>query len=506
MRTRLLSPQRDLTDLPALPPRSEELRRDLGLEPLLAAMADGDDDVYRVAERMLLGATATAAEIRHRHAVLRDCIAHPAEVAELRRIAVDAVEQERRNYFGLFTRATPEKVLYRSLDVLDMFVEVFARLRTTCARYAPLFRSAGLRAFLAEVATELDDAYLTEVRAHLRELRFARGELVSARLGMGNHGTDYTLRRAGPVGRRGWPHREPGGVGFDVTEVDGPGGEDLAALAGRGVRTAADSLAQATDHVARYFQTIADELGFYLGTVALLTALTERGGAWCLPEPIELQEDPPGFAADGLYDPTLLLGGRGPDASVGPAVGSTVDATGRSLVVVTGANGGGKTTFLRSVGIAQLMLRCGMFVPARAYRGGVFPRVFTHSAPREDPAAGGRLEDELARMSAIADHIRPGDLILLGESMASTNEQEGAVLAREVVTALQDAGVTVVYVTHMFTLADGFHRRGDPRDAFLRAERLGDGTRTFAMVPGRPLATSYGIDLYRSVIGEPSPT
>ncbi len=45
-------------------------------------------------------------------------------------------------------------------------------------------------------------------------------------------------------------------------------------------------------------------------------------------------------------------------------VGNDLDGDKKDLVVITGANQGGKSTFLRSIGLAQLMMQCGMFVPA----------------------------------------------------------------------------------------------------------------------------------------------
>ena len=48
--------------------------------------------------------------------------------------------------------------------------------------------------------------------------------------------------------------------------------------------------------------------------------------------------------------------------------GNDIDADGKSLIVVTGANEGGKSTFLRSVGTAQLMMQAGMFVTAAILR------------------------------------------------------------------------------------------------------------------------------------------
>ena len=489
MRTRLLYRDRDLHAHPPLPARSEELRRNLGLDRLLPVLADGDDGLYRVAEAMLLADVASDEDIRHRHAVLRDCLAAPDAVDDLRRIATNAVEREQHNYFGLFTRATPDKVLYRSLDVLEMFLDAFTELRAAADHHRGRFSSAGFDEFFTCIATELGDEYLASVRAHLRELRFAKGELISVRLGPGAHGTHHVLRRPDRAGRRLLRARD----GWIDLDLDDPGAaESLTVLTGRGIRTAADAVAQAAEHVAAYFRTIADELGFYRAVMNLLAAFDDRGVPWCIPEPA-----PRGPVCRGLYHPVLAL------QQQDPVVGNDIDTEGASVTVITGANHGGKTTLLRGIGTAQLMLRCGMPVCAREYRGPVHPQVLTHFGGEEHGGGdtAGRLEEELSRMSAIADVIRPGALLLCNESLASTNEREGAALARQIVEALRDCGVTVVYVTHMYELSRGLADADDPRHAFLRAERLASGDRTFRVLPGPPMATSHGEDLFHRIFG-----
>ena len=123
-------------------------------------------------------------------------------------------------------------------------------------------------------------------------------------------------------------------------------------------------------------------------------------------------------------------------------MGNDLDADSKALVVVTGANRGGKTTFLRSVGLAHLMMQCGMFVAARSFSAGVRLRVFTHFRREEDRSmTGGKLEEELARMSSVISHISPGCLLLCNEPFASTNEREGSDIARQVFLPLASAGV-----------------------------------------------------------------
>ena len=90
---------------------------------------------------------------------------------------------------------------------------------------------------------------------------------------------------------------------------------------------------------------------------------------------------------------------------------------------------------------------------------------------------------------------------MCNESFASTNEREGSEIAREVVKAMTDAAVKVIFVTHMFELARGLYAENLGTALFLRAERLVDGRRTFRLVEGEPLSTSYGEDSYWRVFG-----
>jgi len=130
--------------------------------------------------------------------------------------------------------------------------------------------------------------------------------------------------------------------------------------------------------------------------------------------------------------------------------------------------------------------------------------VFTHFKREEDASLShGKLDEELVRMSDIADYIRPASLLLCNESFASTNEREGSQIARGVVQAAVETGVKVVFVTHLYDLAYGLYARNDPGDLFLRAERRPDGARTFRLLPGEPKPTSHGEDSFRRVFGLP---
>jgi len=187
-------------------------------------------------------------------------------------------------------------------------------------------------------------------------------------------------------------------------------------------------------------------------------------------------------------------------------VGNGVAGDGKDLVVITGANQGGKSTFLRSMGLAQLMMQSGMFVAAESFSGEVCPGLFKHYKREEDPSMeSGKLDEELGRMSAIVDALTSNAMVLFNESFAATNEHEGSEIAWQIVNTLLERRIKVFFVTHLYEFARRFYEREMRHALFLRAERKPSGERTFKLVEGSPLPTSYGPDLYHRIF-EPEDT
>jgi DNA mismatch repair ATPase MutS len=281
---------------------------------------------------------------------------------------------------------------------------------------------------------------------------------------------------------------------FFVPERDESGMRALSDLTSRGVNSTSSALAQSADHVRSFFEMLRAELGFYLSCLNLRDRLTAKGSPVCFPDPASPVPAGAGHArlsARGLYDASLAL-----SLEDGQAVGNDLDADGqmgRQLIMITGANQGGKSTFLRSAGQAYLMMQAGMFVPADSFAASISTAVFTHFKREEDVTMEmGKLDEELDRMSVIAGQITPGCLLLCNESFASTNEREGSEIARQVIRALTEAGIRIIFVTHLYDLAERCYAQHDPATLFLRGERQPDGRRTFRLPPGDPLPTSYG--------------
>jgi DNA mismatch repair ATPase MutS len=490
MKAHLLYPDRDFDFAAALPPNTDDLIQDLELRTVLSAMANEDDFLFDIAAKVMLASLTDAETIRYRQDILADCIAEPDIARQMYGIAVGALK-DKRALWGFIGSRHPASILSTAISQLEVLTVRLRELRQLADDNAGKFAARGLAALLKAVQHELDDEYLETLSNHLKQLRFRNGEVVSAQLDRDNSGINYVLRSGDT--RRGWRERigiEPrASYSFTIPPRDEAGFQALQEIADRGINLVANAAAQSADHVSSFFTMLRAELGFYVGCLNLRDRLTARGHPLAFPTPCP--DDSSEFSCSDLRDASLALLSEG-------VVGNDVDGAGKSLVIITGANSGGKSTFLRSVGLAQLMMQCGMFVTAQSLRATVARHVFTHFVREEDPAmVSGRLDEELKRMSTVADQISPRCLMLFNESFAATNELEGSEIGRQVVGALLEAGIRVFFVTHQFDFADSFSRQRPEQTLFLRAPR----ERTFRLATAEPLPTSFGQDIYQRIGG-----
>jgi len=493
MKVWLMYPDRDFDPEQALPWNSEALIQDLELTILLDAMAAGDGFLKQAAHTALLISLTDPDLIRYRQEILQDCLAHPDVVRAIYQLPIEATETKHKRWLGVFSRY-PSGILSSSVELMRMFLDLLRRLRGIADAHAGEFTSRGFIRFFAMVQRELDDAFFAEAEAHLRTLKFKSGAILGADLGPGAEARGYVLRRPDPNRSliRQLFSSKSRTCSFRLAQRDNAGARILSQIRDRGLNQVANALAQSADHVNGFFDALRSELAFYMAALNLHERLQTLGEPIAFPQPLPLGQR--AFATSGLYDISLAL------TTGKQVVGNDVQADGKDMVIITGANQGGKSTFLRSVGQAQLMMQSGIFVPARTFRADVCSGLFTHYRREEDASmTSGKLDEELVRMSAIVDHLSPDALVLFNESFAATNEREGSEIARQVVLSLAEARVKIFFVTHLYAFARGCQERGMTNIHFLRAERLSDGSRTFRMIEGAPLQTSFGQDLYQQI-------
>jgi DNA mismatch repair ATPase MutS len=493
MKAFLMHRDRDFDAAQEPPPAGAALVQDLELGTLFRAMAGEDAFLREVAQTAVLNSLTDVDAIRYRQAILRDCLSNASVVRRLYALAVETIEEEKKHYWGLLSR--PGSILHRSVTVLHILVGALRRLRSVAETETANFESEGFQTLFAMLRRELDEPYLQSVETHIERLRFRHGPLISWQLRTEIAGAGHVLRRPKPddrpLGQRLLTARRPSYT-FHVHERDEAGGRIVTELRDRGIAFVANAAAQSVDHIVSFFRMLRTELAFYIGALNLHERLTGKDLKTCLPDPLPLGERQ--HEVRGLYDPCLAL------VTDRAVIANDLLAANKNLLIVTGANEGGKTTWLRAIGVAQLMMECGLFVAADAFRANLASALFVHFRREEDAAMqAGKFEEELRRISGIVDHLKADGLVLFNESLQSTNEREGSEIGRQIIAALLASRIKVVFVTHMYDLAGGLGA------LYLRAERLEDGRRTFRIIPGAPLPTSYGRDVFDEIFGSSRP-
>ena len=473
----------------------EEAERDLGIPLLLEAMAAGDVLIRKVCRAALAQPLTDVKEIRQRQRVAADVLANEDAVRAMYALTAEGIAADQHIHIGMHS-SRPGLMLNRARANLTAYTDVLRRLRQLAERTTPSLSAPWLLRMADTLTSELSEDYLQEVEETLCSLRFTHGSLESARLGSLNAGRDYVLRAPPSVP---WWRNLLGSAGprgrhvITIPDRDMAGFEALTALKDRSQSVASDALVQASDHVLSFFHSLRRELAFYLGCANLASRMNAIGQPTCFPDVSPLGDR--ALSCNGVIDPVLAL------STQRAPVGNDLRADGVDLVVLTGANQGGKSTLLRALGLAQLMAQAGCLVTATRLSVSVASGVRAHFKREEDRAlVSGKFDEELSRMSDLVDHLRPGALLLCNESFSTTNEREAAVIGGDIVCGLVDAGARVLLVTHLYEL--GTRLRDEIAAArFLRAAREDDGTRTFRLEPGDPQHTSYADDLYAEVFG-----
>ena len=464
-------------------------------------------------------------EIIYRQEILKDFIKNEDMVRELYSICTDVIRKW--NELG---RGGREKLkqsnqamrLTADIRILHLFSDSLGKIKTILKDPSLKIESGGLAGFRDDFMNAFPDEKEELLRDVLADISFytdgsddedeGREKIVRPRIVMESgleDGLKFSSLKLEEVSSRGEKFYKPGSAKYKLRELvnsrtpdsfsvvnDARIGEQSQMLEYGIVSFLVEEMKRMMEEFQSFFDRLRFQTAFYLAAVQLKAQMERISGEWCFPEVCDRRD----LEFIQLRELVMALE-RHVDV-----VGNSCSIMNKDLLIVTGANQGGKSTFLRSIGIAQVMMQSGLMVMAGKYRAGIFPRLFVHFTRREDSEMNsGRLDEELGRMNRIVEQIGDGSMILLNESFATTTEREGSVIAYDIIRALGEAGVRILTVTHLLSFAKRVYEEsvkdGGLSVEFLSAERKDDGRRTFRMIRHAPELTSFGLDLYEEIVG-----
>ena len=242
------------------------------------------------------------------------------------------------------------------------------------------------------------------------------------------------------------------------------------------------------------------EIEFVLRGTEFQRALRERGCSLCAPTLRPADERV--MRAKALYNPAVALKLPAGEEMVCNDIAFDSTPENAMIYVLTGPNRGGKSVITCAIGLCQVMLQLGMYLPAESCEISPVDGIFTHfPSGADDTIDKGRLGEECARLGEIFDAVTPHSLVLLDESLSSTGSYEASYIAAEVLAGLSRVGCRTLFSTHLHELASEIDRinaessaEGGARIDTLVAG-IEEGKRSFRIVRAKPDGKSYARDI-----------
>jgi DNA mismatch repair protein MutS len=208
-----------------------------------------------------------------------------------------------------------------------------------------------------------------------------------------------------------------------------------------------------------------------------------------------------------------ITGGRHPLVENGLPMGVFVandlelDTEDAQIVILTGPNMAGKSTYLRQAAVIVLLAQCGSFVPAEHAMVGLADRIFTRVGAHDDISAGmSTFMVEMTETAYILNHATRSSLVIFDEVGRGTSTYDGLSIAQAVVEHLHDApklGCRTLFATHYHELTALPERLARVRNQRVEVLEEGDTVRFLHRVVPGGADRSYGIHV-AAVAGLPS--
>ncbi|MBR6256681.1 MAG: hypothetical protein IKR23_04810 [Lachnospiraceae bacterium] len=514
------------------------ITKDLGLNAVFKAASQdsifrNSRAVYAEKEDPFLGLTVrrvmrqplqTAEEIKYRQDILKDCLKKQAFVDGLYQVSSKLLEDWEKLGRKSSTAVERDSMakLITDLKVLRLLVDGMSKVHSLFLENIEGINSEGLLHLFERLQEELSEEKVENLDTLMKSMSFyaniagssAEPEYYVSRLPRiridcsltdGLKIGDLKLETMETIVK---PFKNPNGISAKIRGTltslapgmislykDQALQDDAAQLEYQTVNYVYSYCISLVESYGQFFDQLHFQTAFYLGAINIRSQMQRFKIDYCFPQVAEIKDE---LKYEDLREMVLTIDQEG------KTVGNSGSLNGKQLVIITGANQGGKSTFLRSIGIAQVMMQCGLFVAAKSFKSAVCTSLFTHFTRREDSAMNsGRLDEELRRMDQIINNLGEDPLILLNESFATTTEKEGSDIAYGIIKALKEEGVRIFSVTHLLSFAQRMYEESktDEKVSFLCAEHLEGGKRTFKMIPHAPELTSFGLELYDEVLG-----
>lgn len=507
---------------------------DLGLSSIIQAL-DLDGRHSRFIASTLLALPTDPRLITYRQDVLEDLLRLPALAEDCQAILPQLAELSRLGRGPGWGEANPLFQIATRLAELQVYVAAIEGLGQALERAGNGLKAEGWQLLRGFILTTRQDADYIRLVAELPKLQTQFEKAGSITLGLNLDAQlrpeSVTIVSVNPgrfTGKGSFLERLLGdkSTGDAVRSISGvfktdenrphtPEHElfkDMNRLLERIAAPVAEALAHYTRVNSAPLSALEPELVFYLGAVRLAGNLRAAGLELCRPEIAPAAERAGTIFGNYSLDLAIRLRAKPGAGNLSATVipNDVGFGPGATIFILTGPNSGGKTTYTRAVGQAQVLAQAGLPVPGRQARISPVDAIFTHFTTAERPEDEmGRLAEELGRLSQIFRKASRTSLVLLNEPLTSTDHASARALSRELLAGLRLLGARTIYVTHVLELTEEADTSEDPAPEAgvvnlvagitLDTQTANDphAVPTYTIKPGRPQSLGYASELAR---------
>lgn len=494
----------------------KDLIRDLKADILLEAMARGDSTIQSVCKNLLFHPSTNPKEIYMRQEVLRNALDSNDFFVTLYQLVTECINNA-AEYSSIipprYDNVVPAmKKVFIQTEIITIYIHCLESMNHTIQKNRMRISSEYLKNFCEEFISTYPIEYLTETKDQVEQLVAFEGNsnlVLGGCIGDGMKLQDITLQDIIPnknqkaVDIRSLNLKKDLNFSNKIISADAVitiDPNDLSLnnnkndLVDSGFVSVLRILNKSMNEICSSLTEIREMLAFYTGILNLYKDMSQLTDKLCFPT---FFIDTGKYEMKDLLDIGLVL------KKQPSVVGNTISFTNIKLCIITGANQGGKTTFLRSIGLAQLMAQSGLFVTADQFACSIYPGIYTHFPNEEDQELRyGLLEKELQKFNELVSYIKSGDLLLMNESFSTTIEYDASYLANQMISAFCSSNITTIFVTHLYEYAHMLYNKKSDNIVFYRASRNNDGSRSYKILEGEPIKSSYALDLYHQLLSQ----
>jgi hypothetical protein len=447
----------------------QEARAGVDAETAEAPDFFGDLNLDQVVDRILVGRREYNLEpfyhaplhdveaIRYRHEVFRD-LENPALFESVRTLAgrMHAMREHLAQADKLYYKYQKESWFLAAVDIycgaVNGLVDDLSRIT---------LRSRGFRAFLTYATGYAGSERLASLALETKRLMAAlasvtyclliRGSTITVRKCEGE--TDYSADVEATFAKFKQGAARDYRVDFhefvDMNHVEAQVLEGVAHLYPDLFARLDDYCARNRNYLDGVIAAFDREVEFYLAYLEYMAIFKRQGLAFCYPQMSAHSQEICDYAG---FDLALAYKLITDNASI---VCNDFRLDGRErILVVSGPNQGGKTTFARAFGQIHHLASLGCPVPGQEARLFLFDRLFTHFEREEDlQNLRGKLEDDLVRMHDILEQATSDSVIIMNEIFTSTTLQDAVFLGKKTLERIIALGALCVCVTFLDELA-----------------------------------------------------